>query len=207
MLPQLLQKKEKEIKEEEEEEEEEKEKEEEDEEEKQFLDTLPPPAHPAAGVASDSARNIHHDTDSHTKRLTVGILSSDFGVHPVATLVRGFIDKINITKIELFAFSLKKEMSWWGRNISNSIENFIFLPQINTRDAAAVIAAYDIEILIDLNGHTQFSGMQIMSHQPAPVQGRCTKCSLRLIYMCCSLCVQGKSVPLKYCMSCIWCTL
>ena len=142
---------------------------EEEEEEEEFL--LSPPPVAAAAAASSSVNNTHSDTHSHThKRLKVGIVSSDFGVHPVATLVRGFIDKINTTKIELFAFSLRKEMSWWGRNISNSVENFILLPQINTRDAAATVAAYGIEILIDLNGHTQYSGLRMMAHQPAPLQ-------------------------------------
>jgi len=156
--------------EEKEEEEKEEEEKEEEEEEEEFLLSPPPVAVDVAAAAS-SVSNTHCNTHSHThKRLKVGIVSSDFGVHPVATLVRGFIDKINTTKIELFAFSLRKEMSWWGRNISNSVENFILLPQINTRDAAATVAAYGIEILIDLNGHTQYSGLRMMAHQPAPLQ-------------------------------------
>jgi len=104
------------------------------------------------------------------KRLKVGIVSSDFGAHPVATLARGFFSSINTTKIELFVFCMRDAMSWWGHNISNTVENFISLPQLNTRDAAATVAAYDIEILIDLNGHTQNSGLRMMAHQPAPLQ-------------------------------------
>jgi predicted O-linked N-acetylglucosamine transferase (SPINDLY family) len=41
---------------------------------------------------------------------------------------------------------------------------------MNTQDAAASIAARGIEILIDLNGHTQNSGLPVMAHRPAPIQ-------------------------------------
>eukprot|EP00606_Chrysophyceae_sp_TOSAG23-5_P000023 GSChrysophyteH2.ASY1.ANO1.447.1 assembled CDS len=102
------------------------------------------------------------------KRLKVGIVSADFGVHPVATLARGLIQYINPEKIELYAFSLQPHMSWWGRNISRSVEHFIYLNQVNTKDMAAYVAAFDIEVLIDLNGHTQFSGLRFMAHRPAP---------------------------------------
>ncbi len=54
------------------------------------------------------------------RRLKLGIVSADFGVHPVATLVRGLIDRLDRRKIELFCFSLQPHMSWWGRNISHA---------------------------------------------------------------------------------------
>ena len=37
-------------------------------------------------------------------------------------------------------------------------------------DAASVIAADGINILIDLNGHTLNGGMPVLAHRPAPVQ-------------------------------------
>lgn len=35
------------------------------------------------------------------KRLKVGIISSDFGVHPVATLIRGMIQYMDRSKVEV----------------------------------------------------------------------------------------------------------
>lgn len=110
------------------------------------------------------------ETDSVGKRLKVGIVSSDFGVHPVSSLVRGAIHMIDRSKIELFCFSLQDKYSWWGANISSSAEHFIYLSQVNTLDAAKEVAKRGIEILIDLNGHTMFSGLRLMAHRPAPIQ-------------------------------------
>jgi predicted O-linked N-acetylglucosamine transferase (SPINDLY family) len=103
-------------------------------------------------------------------RLKVGVLSSDFGVHPVSSLIRGALQFISQEEIELFAFALIPKVSWWGQNITDSVEHFIRLDGLNTQDAAVKVASYGIEILIDLNGHTLHSGLPILSHRPAPVQ-------------------------------------
>jgi predicted O-linked N-acetylglucosamine transferase (SPINDLY family) len=42
-----------------------------------------------------------YDRMDKTKRLKVGMVSSDFGVHPVATLMRGFIQYIDTSSIEV----------------------------------------------------------------------------------------------------------
>eukprot|EP01038_Epipyxis_sp_PR26KG_P008707 gene8707-11766_t len=105
-----------------------------------------------------------------SKRLKVGFISSDFGVHPVSSLIRGLFQFIDKTKIELFCFSLQPKMSWWGENITETVEHFIGLHNMNTQTAAYEIASRKIEILIDLNGHTMHSGLPVLSHKPAPIQ-------------------------------------
>lgn len=118
------------------------------------------------------------------RRLKVGLVSSDFGVHPVSTLLRGMIQFINTSRIELFCFSLNNKLSWWGTNISKTVEHFVSLSNMNTQvmnalvlpviidiqEMATEIATRGVEILIDLNGHTLHSGLEVMAHKPAPVQ-------------------------------------
>ncbi len=55
------------------------------------------------------------------KRIKLGIISSDFGVHPVATLIRGFVQFLDRSRFELFCFGLHPAMSWWGQNISGAL--------------------------------------------------------------------------------------
>jgi predicted O-linked N-acetylglucosamine transferase (SPINDLY family) len=98
------------------------------------------------------------------RRLKVGIVSSDFGVHPVSSLIRGMVQFMDRRYIELFCFSLHPSVSWWGENITHSAEHFVWLQNMNTLDAAESIAARGIEILIDLNGHTMNSGMICMRY-------------------------------------------
>jgi predicted O-linked N-acetylglucosamine transferase (SPINDLY family) len=108
------------------------------------------------------------------ERLKVGFISSDFGVHPVSTLIRGLLHFLSLPPLrqhlEVYCFSLQPFMSWWGSNISQTVEHFQLLPSMDTRDAAVLLAQHRIDILIDLNGHTIHSGLSIMSYRPAPVQ-------------------------------------
>ena len=133
-------------------------------------------------INNDGNRSIQYRKKSNSdkngdvksnRRLKVGLVSSDFGVHPVSTLIRGviqFISEEHNKEVELYCFALKRDLSWWGRNVSNTVEHFIHLTSGNTQTAAAEIATHKIEVLIDLNGHTLHSGLPIMSHRPAPIQ-------------------------------------
>ncbi len=103
------------------------------------------------------------------KRLKLGFISSDFGVHPVSNLIRGMLHFLDKSKFEVYCFSLHPELSWWGQNISSQVEHFISLPKTNLRDGAALIASFQIELLIELNGHTLNSGLNLLSYRPSPV--------------------------------------
>jgi protein O-GlcNAc transferase len=104
------------------------------------------------------------------RRLKVGFVSSDFGIHPVATLIRGMLQYLDKNRFEVYCFAVNPAMSWWGGNISTAVEHFHIMNEFNLHEAAEYIASFKIEILIDLNGHTMFSGLPIMAFKPAPLQ-------------------------------------
>lgn len=95
-----------------------------------------------------------HTRNAKTRqRLKVGLLSSDFGVHPVATLIRSFVQFVDTSKIELYCFALTDKRSWWGLNISHKAEHFINLASTNTQVCGAtfvalVILQYSFHLLI-----------------------------------------------------------
>ena len=45
------------------------------------------------------------------RRLKLGLISSDFGIHPVATLIRGLIQFIDRDSIELFCFAVNDKVN------------------------------------------------------------------------------------------------
>ena len=104
--------------------------------------------------------------------LKVGFISSDFGVHPVSSLIRGVLGFLNTSRIETYIFIYTKQTSWWRENITSMI------PQSRTIDifglekeaAAKLIQKHQIDILIDLNGLTLHSGLKIFGLRPSPIQ-------------------------------------
>ena len=45
------------------------------------------------------------------RRLKLGLISSDFGIHPVATLIRGLIQFIDRDSIELYCFAVNDKVN------------------------------------------------------------------------------------------------
>ena len=104
------------------------------------------------------------------EKLKVGFVSGDFRNHPVGYFLEGLLSKIKQSKFELFAYSthlkeddltekLKKHFTVW-RSVANR----------NAHDAAKMIHADGLHILIDLAGHTAGNLLPAFAYKPAPVQ-------------------------------------
>lgn len=130
-----------------------------------YTDRLPgvnPPMH----CTSESCLRLK------SPELRVGFVSSDFGIHPVATLIRGMLAALSGPdhRVTVFCFPLTDATSWWKQNISQTVDHTISLKGKNTQVAAEIVRSHDIHVLIDLNGHTVHSGLGIFQYRPAPVQ-------------------------------------
>lgn len=113
------------------------------------------------------------DLHLKTPALRVGFVSSDFGVHPVSTLMRGMLEMLSSASHSatvVYCFSLTAESSWCRRNISRSVDHMVSLVGKNPPEGAAIIKQHGIHVLIDLNGHTLHSGLAMFDYRPSPVQ-------------------------------------
>jgi protein O-GlcNAc transferase len=118
------------------------------------------------------SRGGAQDFTLRSPELRIGFVSSDFGVHPVATLMRGLLSFLATPdhNVKVYCFSLTAATSWWKRNITRSVDVMVSLTGKNPAQAAEIIHSHRINILVDLNGHTLHSGLPIFSYRPAPVQ-------------------------------------
>ena len=55
-------------------------------------------------------------------------------------------------------------------SVFSPVDHFVLIHGLSSGDAAKVISARQIDILIDLNGYTLNSGLEILEHRVAPVQ-------------------------------------
>lgn len=87
------------------------------------------------------------------------------------TLIRGMLEVLHDSPTVLpYCYSLGSQRSWWSTNISESVEGFRDLTGMSRQDAARVIADDELDVLVDLNGHTLATGLPAMGLQPAPIQ-------------------------------------
>jgi len=104
-------------------------------------------------------------------KIRIGYFSSDFKDHPVGILIKNIIPFHDRSKFEIYGFFLNTQT---GDSIEKElIESFdcaIHLSQLNDQSAYELIIQHDLDIAIDLNGHTSGSRMSLFSKRIAPIQ-------------------------------------
>lgn len=130
---------------------------------RRFSSTFEPPLKPSWPTF------IEHK-GSPWKRLKVGFLSPDFRAHAVMYFLEGLLAQLDRRQFEVYAFYLFPR----GDNVTDRVERhadrFIRLASFSPQQQAELIRAEDIDILIDLAGHTGHNGLLAMAHKAAPVQ-------------------------------------
>ncbi len=105
------------------------------------------------------------------ERLRIGVLSPDLREHLNAYLLLPLLELINRRHFEIFAYSLGADDGSAIRGMVNAaVDRFHDLSGRNDRDAANLIRADEIDILVDCAGHTTGSRFEITAQRPASVQ-------------------------------------
>ena len=104
-------------------------------------------------------------------RIRIGYLSSDFKEHPVSYLLSDTLECHNRDAFEIFGISFGDDDKSKARNrISSACEHFHDVRELGDRQIAEQIRALDIDILVELGGHTSYACTRILPFRPAPIQ-------------------------------------
>lgn len=104
-------------------------------------------------------------------RLRVGYFSSDFHHHATSMLLVGVIERHDRAHVEVFGYSYGNEDDGeLATRIRSAFDCFRDISALGPEEAAALIRADRIDILVDLKGWTFGSRTGLLSLRPAPVQ-------------------------------------
>jgi predicted O-linked N-acetylglucosamine transferase (SPINDLY family)/glycosyltransferase involved in cell wall biosynthesis len=117
------------------------------------------------GVAPMATAGYQHE------RLRIGYLSSDFCSHAVSILTAELYGLHDRSKFEVFGFCWSREDgSPLRARVIAGMDHHIRIGALSDLEAAQLIRACEIDILVDLHGLTLNARHNILSHRPAPVQ-------------------------------------
>lgn len=106
-----------------------------------------------------------------SQKIRVGYFSADFKNHPVSYLTAELYELHDRNKFEIIAFSFgvddKSEMR---SRLNKAFDRFIDVSSISDLEIAKLARELQIDIAVDLGGHTQDSRTGIFSYRAAPVQ-------------------------------------
>ena len=104
------------------------------------------------------------------KKINIGFVSGDFGIHPVSFFLIDLIDKINKKKFNLFAYSNSERNDSMTNELKKKFSSWIQVNNMNDETLIKIIKKDNIDILFDLSGHTGHNRLSIFVNRAAPIQ-------------------------------------
>lgn len=106
----------------------------------------------------------------HKNKLRVGLVSGDFYQHPVGYFLDNVISHIDSSKIEIVVYDNKSKLDSLTQQLKSCCSSWVDISKMNNQLAATRIYDDQIDILIDLAGHTATNRLPIFAWKPAPLQ-------------------------------------
>lgn len=108
---------------------------------------------------------------SSKNKIRIGYLSSDFYGHATAYLMAELFELHDRDRFEIVLFSYGAGPNDAMRSrIVNAVDAFHDVQALSDPQIAEKIRASEINILVDLKGHTQDARLGPLAHRPAPIQ-------------------------------------
>jgi protein O-GlcNAc transferase len=104
------------------------------------------------------------------RRLRVGYISPDFRAHSVAFFAAPLFSGHDRANVEVFAYSSttkRDPMTGW---IAETVDGWRDIAALTAEETRALIHADEIDILVDLAGHTANNPLPVFARRAAPVQ-------------------------------------
>ena len=104
-------------------------------------------------------------------RIRIAYLSADFHDHATAQLMAGLFEAYDRQRFEVTAVSFGPDLAdTLQQRLQQAFEHFVEVRGKTDLEVALLLRAWEIDIAIDLKGHTQHSRPDIFAFRAAPVQ-------------------------------------
>jgi predicted O-linked N-acetylglucosamine transferase (SPINDLY family) len=104
------------------------------------------------------------------RRLRVGYVSGDFRQHAISYFVEQLFAHHDATRVEVFAYSANSMRDAATERIEALAQHWVPAVGLSDQKLFAHIEEDQIDVLVDLSGHTAHNRLGLFAHRAAPVQ-------------------------------------
>lgn len=104
------------------------------------------------------------------RRLRVGYVSGDFNAHPVGFFSIGAIEAHDPARFEIYCYYNCNKSDEWTARFRNAAGHWREILGKNDAEVAEMVREDEIDILVDLAGHTNKTRLPLFGLKPAPLQ-------------------------------------
>ncbi|MBP2844162.1 methyltransferase regulatory domain-containing protein [Dickeya oryzae] len=122
-----------------------------------------------------AARRYHYQftysVDKSAERpLRIGFISGDFGYHPVTNFLEPIWNSLDRNLFSLYAYSSFQRNDSKAESLKQTAAGWYDVDKMGDLELAKLINQDEIDILIDLSGHTAYNRLPVLALKPAPIQ-------------------------------------
>ncbi len=125
----------------------------------------------AADKYSPSPNPLWKGEKYQHRKKRIGFMSADFRVHPVGYLLIGLLEHFDKSQFELTGFftGVGDNSDLWKR-YRCAFDHYIDCHSMTSLEVAKLMRAMEMDVVIDLSGHTEGTRLDVLAHRPAPAQ-------------------------------------
>ena len=115
------------------------------------------------------SQTIHRAT-TRPERLRIGYVSSDLRKHSVAYFIEPLLSHHDASRYEITCYFSHKEADETTKRLKGLAYRWRDIAEVDDEQLLRTIADDDVDILVDLNGHTSENRLTVFARRAAPVQ-------------------------------------
>jgi protein O-GlcNAc transferase len=113
---------------------------------------------------------MHPNLKDPLRRLRIGYVSADFRVHSAAYAFGAMLTRFDPANFDVIAYSNSTVEDELTRTFQRSVTAWRNIARLSDDEVSALIRSDDIDILVDLSGHSAGNRLLTFARKPAPVQ-------------------------------------
>jgi protein O-GlcNAc transferase len=115
-------------------------------------------------------RRILHNVPNPDRRLRVGYVSADFRSHSVSYFIEPIIERHDRKAFSVHCFSSTARVDSVTERLRSKADSWHDVAGVSDEELTDLITKSQIDILVDLAGHTGANRLGVFARKPAPVQ-------------------------------------
>ena len=122
----------------------------------------------AAPLTAAAPQTVQRSTSG--RRLRIGYLSPDFCHHAVAYFIEPVLAAHDRTRFEIFCYANVPSPDRFTSRLRALAEHWHDIARLDDEAAASLIRSHELDLLIDLAGHSAGHRLLVLARRPAPLQ-------------------------------------
>ncbi|RBP53334.1 glycosyltransferase family 41 protein [Arenicella xantha] len=122
-------------------------------------------AHPNNQSGTNTWRTVNPE-----RQLRIGFISSDFCAHSVSFSILPLLEGLNRSQFHITAYNDSKKSDSITESIRKLCDSWHDVARSTDKSLSALVASDQIDILVDLNGHSTGNRLSVFSKHVAPIQ-------------------------------------